>query len=287
VSATLIDGGPAGPDEAGGQYRNRILTDRAAWWEAMGRRQGVRRGFDWSVLSGQLALQLTAGLGTVEERDTLGSVGTGRGYAVWTDDAQVATFGAPSASARVDAVVLAFVDVSVGTAALGTETSTVGGQIVVVPGDSGTLTNRTDAQISAAVGSGGWVRLLDVRIDPGDTEVNPANVARNAVGYLSKWRALTGYQSGWSGNIEHRYLDGIVYLRGSATRSSGSGTTIGTLPIGVRPVANMSMSVRHGSGSSHSLTFIIRDNGELVVGSAATNDTAVFVDGITYPEAGT
>lgn len=201
MSTTVIDGGPAGPDEAAGQYRNRILTDRAVWWEAAGSRQGVKRGFVLSTIGGQMALSASAGLGFVEERDTSGNAGaTGRGYAVWTDSAQTVSFDPASAANRNDAVVLAFVDVSVGVAAVGTETTVVGGQLVVVPGTSGVTTPRTDSDISAAVGSGGWVRLADVLIESTDTEIQAGNIDTATDGYLpgQQVRTVSGTISGSS-----------------------------------------------------------------------------------------
>jgi hypothetical protein len=183
VSTTLIEGGPAGPDEAGGQYRNRILTDRTTWWFALGGRQCVLKGMAHAVVAGQMAMTFTAGVAAVEERDSLGNTGTSRGYTVWSDATTQVTFGAASASDRKDAVVVAFCDLAAGAGAFGTETSVVGGQLVVVPGVSGTTTPRTDSQIQEAVGSGGWVRLVDVLIPAGSTEISAANVTKNTAGY--------------------------------------------------------------------------------------------------------
>lgn len=183
MSTTLIDGGPAGPDEVGGQYRNRILTDRATWWQALGARQCVLKGMAHSVVPGQMALDFTAGVVAVEERDSLGNLGTSRGYTVWSAATAQVQFGVASASDRKDAVVVAFCDLAAGAGAFGTETSVVGGQLVVVPGVSGTTTPRTDSQIQAAVGSGGWVRLADVLIPAGSTDISAGNVTKNVAGY--------------------------------------------------------------------------------------------------------
>lgn len=178
MSATIIDGSPAWLDEADGQYQNRIETDRVVWWQAAGARQGIVRGFEHSVVPGQMALEFAPGLALVEERDALDALGTHRGYVVWSDTDQLASFDVASAGDRNDAVVIAFVDMNAGSAALGTGTTTVGGQIVVVPGVSGSTTPRTDAEIAAYVGSGGWMRYADVVILAGSTEIGSIYINR-------------------------------------------------------------------------------------------------------------
>lgn len=240
MSTTLIDGGPAGPDEIGGQYRNRILTDRTTWWYALGGRQGVLTGFTHSTVAGQMALDYTAGVAAVEERDSLGNTGTSRGYVVWSGGVSRVQFGAASASDRKDAVVVAFCDKAAGAGAFGTETSVVGGQLVVVPGVSGTTTARTDSQIQAAVGSGGWVRIADVLIPAGSTQISAGNVtlASKTEWGDTDWIVLPSVVAG-SWGIKYRRKSGFVsvVVDGTFTSTSSTSHTISSsaLPAAFRP----------------------------------------------------
>lgn len=238
MSATLIDGGPAGPDEVGGQYRNRILTDRVAWWRALGARQGVLEGFTTSTVAGIMALDFASGIAAVEERDSLGNVGTGRGYVVWSEDVTQVTFAPASAADRKDAVVLAFCDLAAGAGAFGTETSIVGGQLVVVSGVSGTTTPRTDSQIQDAVGSGGWIRVADILIPAGSTEISAGNITAGSEGVAGGWRTVT-FVNGWGTTQFFRVkVDAAnnLHIQGRLDVLGASGSTVCTLPDGFRPV---------------------------------------------------
>lgn len=178
---TLIRGGPAGPNGSGGAYLNEVETDRTINWYANGGRQGVLAGFTHTGVAGQMALDFTPGAALVGERAADGTASLNRGYLVWFDVTTRVTFGAASASARNDAVVAAFVDVEDGP--VGTGGLEVGSHIVVVPGVSGTTTPRTDADINAWLGKGGWVRLMDVPVAAGATEIATAGVTVNAAAY--------------------------------------------------------------------------------------------------------
>jgi hypothetical protein len=171
---TLIRGIWAGPDGAGGAFKNGVESIRALSWHALGGRQGVIKGLVHSGVAGTMALDFTPGAALVGERAADGTATLDRGYLVWNDVVTRVTFGPASASARNDAVVAAFVDVEDGPA--GTGGLEVGPHIVVVPGVSGTTTPRTDADINDWLGRGGWVRLLDVPIASTDTEINVAGV---------------------------------------------------------------------------------------------------------------
>lgn len=284
MSTTLIDGGPAGADEAGGQYRNRILTDRIAWWRSIGRRQGVLRGFVHSTVAGQMQLSFTAGETAVEERDSLGVANTARGYLVWTGADAIAQFDVASASARNDAVVVAFVDVSVGAAALGSGTTTVGGQLVVVPGVSGSSTPRTDAEIQSYVGSGGWVRLMDVAIAATDTEINPASVTKNVSAYLTDWRTLP-LSSGFTGTTQVRRNGDSVYFRGNATGTYATSTAIQIVPVGgvptsMRPAQRVNVFLAGNSTVGSSRAYVEPDGSVWVV-TGPNAPTYISLDGFS------
>jgi hypothetical protein len=177
----LIRGVPAGPNGSGGSFANEVEADRAALWDALGASQGVIRGFVHSGVAGAMALDFTAGSGVLGERAADGTASLPRGYHVWADVTTRVPFDPASASARNDAVVLAFVDTEDGP--LGTGVTEAGPQIVVVKGVSGTTTARTDADINGWLGRGGWTRLMDVPIAAGSTEINLATIVKTTASY--------------------------------------------------------------------------------------------------------
>lgn len=261
----MIRGGPAGPDGVGGSYANEVETDRAAWWHALGGAQGVIEGFVHAAVAGQMALDFTPGAALVGERAADGTASLDRGYLVWADSTTRVTFAPASAAARNDAVIACFADTEDG--ALGTGVTQVGPQIIAVTGVSGTTTPRTDAQINAALGRGGWVRLMDVPIASTDTQINVANIVKST-SFLREWHTVgaTGepaFQNSWTNESSanphpsvgfKRDAAGNVWLRG-APAGGASGTTVFTLPVGYRPDALTIWSNSHG-GSSPQVTEI-------------------------------
>jgi hypothetical protein len=297
MPSTLIRGMPAGPQADGvTAFENEVESDRAALWDALGGRQGVIRGFVHSGVAGAMALDFTPGSGLVEERDASGNTGvTHRGYHVWSDVTARVTFDPASASARNDAVVLAFVDVEDG--ALGTGVSEVGGQLVVVTGVSGTTTPRTDADINAWVGKGGWVRLMDVPIASTDTEINVANIAKSLSSWTRNtgWVALTGFATGWSsraGTYTPAYrlwADGRIDLRGGMVKSSAfaHGETVLTLPGGTRPATAVVVAcgLSRGTGGAPAGRLAINADGTVVLGLDADHaggENWISLDSIRY-----
>lgn len=172
-----VNGGPVAPDGLGGAYKNTDSDDRAALWQSLGADQGILSGGALTTPAGSLTVEMAAFRAAVAERDAAG-VQIDRGYHAWADSPTTVVFDAPSASARNDAVVLTVADTSAGAGAFGSGVSEAGPQLLVVTGVSGTTTPRTDAQIQSWVGSGGWMRVADVRINPTDTEVADANVTK-------------------------------------------------------------------------------------------------------------
>jgi hypothetical protein len=173
---TQILGGPIGPDGLGGAYQNLIETDRAAWWHGMGGHQGVLYGFVHSQVPGSMQLSFTAGAALLAERDGSNNL-LDRGYLARAESDTVVTFGAASASNRNDAVVIAIIDTEDGD--VGTGALAVGAHIVVVPGVSGTTTPRTDTHIKDYLGRGGWIRLLDVPIASGSTQIATGTITNH------------------------------------------------------------------------------------------------------------
>lgn len=280
----VVHGGRIGPDPAqgDGRFRNEVQTDRAAWWVAMGGKGGILRGLVHSGVGGQMQLSFTAGAASVPELDGSG-VETQRGYLVWADTATVVQFGAASASARNDAVVAAAIDTEAG--AVGTGALVTGGHLVVIPGVSGTSAVRTDAQIRAWLGRGGYLRLMDVPIASSDTQINVANIVVTAT---------NGYDSGWinigggvvTGTLRYRVKRGSVFVHcdGSATSVTATFLTLNpgnALPAWVRPSGTTRGGAYFGSGFNGVLS--VQTDG-LITGVQATGANRASVAGIvSYP----
>lgn len=221
-----IKGGFIGPADAAGTiaFNNRLDTRRVETFAAFGGHPGIFEGFAYSGVGGQMQLSFTAGMGLAAERDGSNNE-LRRGYLVWNDAATVVQFAAASASARNDAVVLAAVDPEDG--AFGTGVSVADGYLIAVTGVSGTTAVRTDAQIAAFLGRGGWVRLLDVPIASSDTQINMANIVPTAaaIPWLDSG-ALTNVftaASGWTLSAQSfRRRLGVNWFYFSFTRTGGT-----------------------------------------------------------------
>lgn len=238
----LVRGGPAGPDGVGGAYQNEVETDRSAWWQALGGRQGVLRGLAISQVAGQMQLSLSAGSALLAERDASAGL-LARGYFLWTDVATVVSFGAASPSARNDALVAAFVDTAAGP--VGTGGLPVGAHLVVVPGVSGTTTARTDAQVTAFLGRGGWLRLANVPVAAGAAQIDVGGITTGAEALPSadSGNLNTPFFAapGWSITKQSlRRIDRAFYFSVTATRTGAGIAHSGTGNIANTDVATWS-----------------------------------------------
>jgi hypothetical protein len=180
---------PIGPDGVGGSFQNDVGTRRASDWFELGARGGVLKGLTWAQVPGLMALDLAAGAALVPVRDA-SAVVQDEGYLLRTPPGSATVrvnFQPASAAARNDALVAAVSDISIGSA--GTAALAAGGHLYVVQGVSGTSTPRTDAQVNAVVGGGGWIRLADVPIAATDTQINTANIT-NQAWQLRGWNTL-------------------------------------------------------------------------------------------------
>jgi hypothetical protein len=98
------------------------------------------------------------------------------------------------------------------------------------------------------------------------------------------WNTVT-FNTGWGNSsttdyfkVAYRADRRFVHLRGAAVRSSGTATTIFTLPAGYRPVRGQSFSVMSfGSGYELGIIFVY-DTGE--VGLLSGGVTWLHLDGI-------
>jgi hypothetical protein len=218
---------PIGPDGVGGSFQNDVGTRRASDWFELGARGGVLKGLTWAQVPGLMALDLAAGAALVPVRDA-SAVVQDEGYLLRTPPGSATVrvnFQPASAAARNDALVAAVSDISIGSA--GTAALAAGGHLYVVQGVSGTSTPRTDAQVNAVVGGGGWIRLADVPVASTDTQINTANIT-NQTFQINGWNTGTGTAgTGWT-LTSTRYRvsrDGQVTIEVAVTRTGANITS--------------------------------------------------------------
>lgn len=173
-----LDAAWIGPDGLSAAYKNKAEVLQAQTWFACGGKQGIQKGMAAAGVAGQMAVDVAVGSCLISRRDGSNNV-QDMGYVLPVPETTRVTFGAASVAARNDALVAAVVDTTDG--AVGTGGLAVDGHLVVVPGVSGTTTVRTDADIAAYLGRGGFVRLADVPIASTDTQINMANVVDRRV----------------------------------------------------------------------------------------------------------
>lgn len=157
----------AGYIGAGG-FQNDIRTDRLLLEHVAMGRQGVPYASHLVVTPtvGAHSVTISAGRAFVKGKNTPASQGS---YFVWSDDNDVVALAAPSASPRIDTVILRVADPQYGTV-----TGTVGARYEVIQGTpAASPTAVADATIDALGVPGGWIRLADVRVNTVDTGAIP------------------------------------------------------------------------------------------------------------------
>ena len=76
-----------------------------------------------------------------------------------------------------------------------------------------------------------------------------------------------GNYGGSTGSVKYKKVGDLVFLRGMAARTSGSGTTIATLPVGYRPSATYYFGTTSNSGAS---SCYINSSGQIIHNSGGT-----------------
>lgn len=264
-----VNGGPVGPDGLGGSYKNTDSDDRAALWQSLGARQRLISGGTLTEVSGSLAVTMDAFRAAIAERDSAGNE-LDRGYHAWDDDQITIAFNPPSAQVRKDAVVLLVADTSAGEGAFGTDVTEAGPQVIPVAGTSGVTTPVPDADIQAAVGAGGWLRVGDVKINPGDTEIGAGNLVQAAEpGWVDFVPTLSGLALG-NGSMVARFEQKEQTINWKVQIIWGSTTTADTtLKVGL-PVQARSTTGRMPVGSA-SITDVSTSSRPLYLGVLCLN----------------
>lgn len=288
----MCNGSPIAPDGVGGSYANTDADDRAALWQSLGAAQGMLTGGAVTAVAGSLAVQVASFRAAIEERDS-SSNGLNRGYHAWSDDDSTVVFDPPDAQSRNDALVLAVADTSAGAGAFGTGVSEAGPQLVVVKGVSGTTTPRLDSDIATWVGSGGWMRLADVPVAPGDTQINTANwtLADVSIGAgadapppADTWHNVA-FKNGWSATGDPvQYTDlgnDLVALRGRVQPGT-IGAVVFTLPAGYRRSRDILGGI---IAYAHSGGFALVQpmaNGDVTISFQSGSQLWVNLDGVVF-----
>jgi hypothetical protein len=146
-------------------------------------RQGVVKQADFNVTPGTgLTVNIAAGAAYVLGKENVSQ----GGYYVYSPATEVLSWPGPSASARIDALILQIVDKQYGSSALAE-----GAQWIIIAGTpSGSPTAPTDSDINAVFRPGGWIRIANVRINVGDVTVNPANITMTRTFALAPGKPL-------------------------------------------------------------------------------------------------
>ncbi len=112
----------------------------------------------------------------------------------------------------------------------------------------------------------------------------PLTVApvRNNPVTLPGWQPLP-LASGWAASsaAEYQVLGGACYLRGSCTRTSGTSTTVASLPTGARPVDRTHNALVRISTSTLVHTLAVSTSGAVVVGGTYTTGNTINLESIT------
>jgi hypothetical protein len=148
-----------------------------------GGRSGLFKPGDFTVTStgSGMNVSVTAGAAYLQgvESNTQG------GYFAWSNAAETLTFGAASGSTRYDTILLRVADSQYGTISGSSRA-----YWSVVAGSPGAGAPRADSYFNTGGGSynpGGWLRVADVKIDPGDT-----TIASNKITLIHRYIAGPG-----------------------------------------------------------------------------------------------
>ena len=278
-----VQAGLIGPQADGTTpQQNPLDVERHMFWANQGR-SGIIKGLVPSVVAGQMQLSFTPGAAVVCERDAA-QVELDRAYPLYSPATAVVQFGAASAAARNDAVVAAVVDVEDG--AQGTGNIGVGGHLVVVPGVSGVTAVRTDAQIAAYLGRGGFHRLYDVPIAAGSTQINLAGATLTGF-KINDWNTVPSVTAatGWSLTSAQYMLYGLlpmVRLRIIATRTGATITAGSDGNISDTDVCNNLPTFLRAVGTTAYGTFVQPGT---ALGSARVNTTGLVTITDLHPNA--
>jgi hypothetical protein len=117
-----------------------------------------------------------------------------------------------------------------------------------------------------------YVRVAGAWVESGSTRYVPVATTWTGLAYSSPWADVSGRA------VQHRTEGNRIFLRGTATRPSGTNAPIGTLPVGSRPFTGRleQFSQKWWNGSVDAIAGIqIADTGVITVGGAAASGTII------------
>ncbi|GAA4908012.1 hypothetical protein [Streptomonospora salina] len=202
---------------------------------------GIGVGWQFPVAPVQqeigIAVEIGPGIAVLD-----GNAATLQGsYFVWSAEPEVQSWPAPAAQPRVDALVLSVADAQYG------EVETQGPTWLIVEGVASTTpVAPSDAEISAMTEPGAWTRVANVRVDPGDATIAPANIERALLPHDGGWKLFSlepGYETYNGRPPSYRVRDGRVWLSGQMGRTNGaqftdaqlSGSVLARMPPELAP----------------------------------------------------
>jgi hypothetical protein len=165
-----------------GGYQTPVENDRRLI-QTLFDRQGVTKQADFTVTPGTgLTVNIAAGTGIIAGKE---NVSQGY-YLAYSPASEVLAWPGPSASPRIDALILCVIDKQYGVSALAE-----GAQWVIIQGTpSGSPSAPTDSDINTVFKPGGWMRIANIRVNVGDTTINPANITMTRTFCLMPSRML-------------------------------------------------------------------------------------------------
>lgn len=188
------------------------------------------------------------------------------------------TQGTAAASPSVPSIptgALSLAQVTVTSGATATNTLTFTRSHAWTTGNGGVVPVYTSTErtaITPYVGMTIWYDLTkQLLVWNGTAWVSPGN----DTGWLALPFNTGGNWAGGSPAAKYRVKNGEVFLKGVAVRSTGSDTTVATLPAGARPPETVSFQVRIGTATSN---FAISSAGVMTCTSGYTNGSDLFLD---------
>lgn len=169
-------------------YQNMVNSDRVVLEYLSGGVSGVFlrgvtadgvdvAGYGCTPIAGVHAVQVNPGRSLQIGRNTPASQGA---YLHWTDDEEIIPLPVPQSSPFIATIIARVADPQYGTVV-----GLVGPRFDVLSGSpASSPTPISDAAINAEGVPGGWVRLWDIRINPGDTGAIPVGQIADARTYL-------------------------------------------------------------------------------------------------------
>lgn len=277
---------PAYIGEAG--YEHPVELDRNLLAGIAGGQSGMPVSSQWPVsLVGGNSFQLTVGSGNMFLMGSEDGISNQGAYFTWSDASENFLFAGPSGSPRIDSLIMRVVDKQYGSdpGVNRAEWEIVQG----TPGSSPAHVPDSNFQVGGPnYKPGAWLRCLDVRINPGDTDLvlaqvtNLMQVLRIAGGQLVVSSSSFYPPSPGIGDVVYdlanRYTvrwNGTSWESRFASRSTFTASGVWNKPLGARQVM---AQVQGGGGAGGGATTATSGNASMGGGGGAGGYAEVLLD---------